>query len=101
MELYLNSWHNALLIKQRDNFTFTSQETRYVSATKTDRLMLSGKQFLSIVRAIRNTQMHCVGIMQSLNMLKEVLGSKGLNGSSCIGSWLVSEVQNVTISVRV
>jgi hypothetical protein len=86
------SWHSALLIKQRDNFTFTSQETHYGPATKTDRLMLLGKQFLSIVRTIRNTQMHYVGIMQSFNMLKEALCSKGLNGSSCIGRCLASEV---------
>jgi hypothetical protein len=51
----------------------TSQETRYVSATKTDRLMLFWETSLFIERTIRNTQIHCVGKMQTLSMLKQVV----------------------------
>jgi hypothetical protein len=32
-----------------------------------------GKQSLFIVRTIRNTQIHCVGRMQSFGMLKQVV----------------------------
>jgi hypothetical protein len=45
----------------------TSQETRHVSATKPNRLMLF------IVRIIWNTQIHCVGRIQSIFMLMHVV----------------------------
>jgi hypothetical protein len=32
-----------------------------------------GKQSLFIVRTIRNTQIHCVGRMQSFSVLKQVV----------------------------
>jgi hypothetical protein len=44
------------------NAVSSSQETHYVSATEPNRL----KQSLSIVRTIRNTQIHSVGKMQSV-----------------------------------
>jgi hypothetical protein len=50
-----------------------SQKIHYVSATKPNRLMLFEKQSLFIVRTVRNTQMHCVGRMQSFNVLNLVV----------------------------
>jgi hypothetical protein len=45
----------------------TSQETYYVSATQTNRLMLF------IVRIMCNTQIHCVGSLQSFCVLNEAV----------------------------
>jgi hypothetical protein len=47
------------------NSVRTSQETHCVSITKPNQLKLLGKQSLFIVRIIWNTQIHCVGRMQS------------------------------------
>jgi hypothetical protein len=47
------------------NSVHTSQETHYVSATKPNWLILLGKQSLFIVRTITDTQIHCVGRIQS------------------------------------
>jgi hypothetical protein len=43
----------------------TSQETHYISATETNRLMLFRETVAVIVRTIRNTQIHCVGRIYS------------------------------------
>jgi hypothetical protein len=45
----------------------TSQETHYISATEPNRLMLF------IVRTIGNAQIHCMGRMQSLGVLEQVV----------------------------
>jgi hypothetical protein len=61
----------------------TSHETHHVSATKPNRLMLF------IVRTIQNTQIHCVGRMQSFSLLKQVVhrvttGLKRVDGSYAV-----------------
>jgi hypothetical protein len=61
--------------------TCSWQETHYVSTTKPSRLMLFGETVAVYLRTVRNTQIQCVGRMQSL--LRKVymqwpLGFKGL-----------------------
>jgi hypothetical protein len=51
----------------------TSQETHYVSATETNRLMVFRKQSLFIVRTIRNTQINCVNRKQTSSVPKQVV----------------------------
>jgi hypothetical protein len=51
-----------------------SQETRYVTVTETNLLMLLGNQSLFTVRTIRNTQIHCVSRMRGFSVLNEVGG---------------------------
>jgi hypothetical protein len=55
------------------NSVRTSQETHYVSAAKPNRLMLFGETVLFVVRTIRNTQIHCVGRMRSISVIKQVV----------------------------
>jgi hypothetical protein len=51
------------------NSVRTSQETRYVSATETNRLLL----FLETVRMMRNTQIRDVGKIDNSLMSKQVV----------------------------
>jgi hypothetical protein len=62
----------------------TSQETHYVSATATNRLMLFKSLF--IVTITGNTQIHCVGRMRSLSVFKQVvyIVTTGLIGLICM-----------------
>jgi hypothetical protein len=45
----------------------------YIITTELNRLSCLGEELLFIVRTIWNTQIHCVGRMQSLVMLKRVV----------------------------
>jgi hypothetical protein len=46
----------------------TSQETHHVSTTKPNRLMLFGETVAVYRENLRNTQIHCVGKVQSFGM---------------------------------
>jgi hypothetical protein len=55
------------------NSVRTSQETRYISAKGPTGECCLGEQPLFIVRTTPNTQVHCVGRMQSFSLLKQVV----------------------------
>jgi viroplasmin and RNaseH domain-containing protein len=55
------------------NSVRTSQETHYVTATDTNRLMLFRETVAVYCEAIRNTQIHSVGGMQSSSTLRHVV----------------------------
>jgi hypothetical protein len=54
----------------------TSQETRYVSATEFNRFMLFGGTVAVYCEIIRNTQIHSVGRVPSILMLKQRLNKR-------------------------
>jgi hypothetical protein len=69
------------------NSVRTSQETRYVTTTNPNLLILVREQSRFSVRTIRNTQIHYVRRMRCCSVLKHVENiittrSKGLNNHS-------------------